>query len=96
MLGYWDEKCPVNTDDPLVKATAYVKKDKVLISIGNFDNIDKSINLTFDWEMLSMNLLEYELTAPFVKDFQEAKTFTFKEPIPVKSKEGWLLILSKK
>lgn len=96
MLGYWDEACPVRTSDPEVKATAYVKPDKVLISIGNFSNQDKSIHLTFDWKALGMNEATVSLEAPFVKDFQQASTFKPNDRIPVKSKEGWLLILSKK
>ncbi len=48
MLGYWDEACPVKTNNPNVKATAYVKPDKVLISIGNFDEKDQNIRLAFN------------------------------------------------
>ena len=96
MLGYWDEACPIKTSDPEVKATAYVKPDKVLISIGNFSNQDKSIHLTFDWKALGMNEATVSLEAPFVKDFQQASTFKLDDRIPVKSKEGWLLVLSRK
>lgn len=95
ILGYWDEACPVRTSDPKVKATAYVKADKVLISIGNFSNQDKSILLTFDWKALGMDKATVSLTAPFVEGFQQPATFKLNEKIPVKSKEGWLLILSK-
>lgn len=96
MLGYWDEACPVRTSNPEVKATAYVKSDKVLISIGNFSNQEKSIYLTFDWKALDMDEAAVSLEAPFVKDFQQASTFKLNDRIPVKSKEGWLLVLSKR
>ena len=43
MLGYWDPDCPVSTSDPDVKATAYVKDGKTLVSIGNFAGKDKTM-----------------------------------------------------
>ena len=96
MLGYWDEKCPVRTSDPEVKATAYVKPDKVLVAIGNFSDQDKTIQLSFDWKALGFDPDQTVLSAPAVTDFQEAHTFQKDEHIFVKSKEGWLLILEKK
>lgn len=96
MLGYWDEACPVRTSDPEVKATTYVKPDQVLISIGNFSAKDKSVKLTFDWKALGFDPAQVTLEAPQVTDFQEARSFRLDESIPVKTKEGWLLILKKK
>ena len=95
MLGYWDEDCPVQTSDPEVKATAYVKPDQVLISIGNFSSKDKSVRLTFNWKALGFDPAQATLEAPQVTDFQEARSFRLDESIPVKTKEGWLLILKK-
>lgn len=43
-----------------------------------------------------MNEATVSLEAPFVKDFQQASTFKLNDRIPVKSKEGWLLVLSKR
>ncbi len=94
MLGYWDEECPVNTNHSNVKATAYVKPGKVLISIGNFDEKDQQIRLAIDWKKLGMNPQKAKLEAPKVVDFQEETSFDLNSNIPVKSKEGWLLILS--
>jgi hypothetical protein len=95
MIGYWDKACPVKTNHPNVKATAYVREGKTLISIGNFDDKDQQIRLSFDWEKLGLDPSKAVLEAPFVADFQEAKTFKPDEIIPVKSKEGWLLIIKK-
>lgn len=96
MRGYWDQSCPVRTDHENVKATAYMKKDKVLISIGNFDAKDQRIRLFFDWKVLGMSPEKAKLTAPEVQDFQQESSFGVDDCIPVKSKEGWLLILSAK
>ena len=96
MLGYWDEDCPVRTSDPEVKATAYVKADQVLVSVGNFSNQDKTVTLSFDWNALGMRPDQVTLEKPEVADFQTAGPLQLQAPIPVKSKEGCLLLLKKK
>jgi hypothetical protein len=93
MIGYWDNACPVKTNHPNVKATVYVREGKTLISIGNFDKKDQDVRLTFDWKKLGLDPSKAVLTAPFVENFQKEQTFKPDELIPVKSKEGWLLIL---
>lgn len=96
MLGYWDEDCPVRTSDPEVKATAYVKADQVLVSVGNFSNQDKTVTLSFDWNALGMRPDQVTLEKPEVADFQTAGSLQLQAPIPVKSKEGCLLLLKRK
>lgn len=94
MLGYWDEFCPIKTSDPEVKATAFVKTNSILISVGNFSESDRNVHLIIDWNSLGMDKTKALLKAPFVNDFQQASTFSLDEMIPIKRKEGLLLILS--
>lgn len=96
MLGYWDEDCPVKTDSPNVKSTAYVKPDQMLISVGNFDSADQTIHLTIDWNALGFDPNKMEIFAPAVKNFQDEKSFSIGEGIKVKAKEGWLLLVREK
>ncbi len=96
MIGYWDKRCPVRTNQPNVKATAYVKADQTLISIGNFDDKDHSIRLIFDWKALGLDPAKVEIQAPEIADFQKAGVFSLNDPVPVKSKQGWLLIVREK
>lgn len=93
MMGYWEPDCPVKTNHPNVKATAYVRAGKTLISIGNFDAEDHAVRLSFDWDKLGVNPSKAVLRAPAVENFQNEQTFRTDSFIPVKSKEGWLLIL---
>jgi hypothetical protein len=93
MIGYWDEACPVTTNYPDVKATVYIRPDKVLISLGNFDVQDRSVRLFIDWKKLGLDASKVTIQAPDVENFQENRIFGINEPIPVKSKEGWLLLL---
>lgn len=96
MIGYWDKECPVQTDNKNVKATVYLKANQTLISIGNFDDKDQGVTLSFDWKALGLDPTKVIVEAPEVKDFQEAKTFKLNDVISVKSKQGWLLILKEK
>jgi hypothetical protein len=67
---------------------------KTLISIGNFDAEEHAVRLSFDWNRLGVNPSKATLRTPEIQNFQHEQTFRPDEPIPVKSKEGWLLILS--
>ena len=96
MLGYWDEECPLTTYDKDIKATAYVKSDKVLISIGNFSKQDKNAKLTINWDAIHMDPSAVRIYAPEVEEFQHAREFQLNEEIPIKKKEGWLIIVEKK
>lgn len=95
MIGYWDKESPVKTSHANVKATVYVKGKQTLIAIGNFDDKDQNIKLSFDWKTLGLTPGNTILDAPEIKDFQQAVTFGVNDTIPVKSKQGWLLILQK-
>ncbi len=93
MVGYWDPACTVTTNDPEVKATTYVKDKEVLVSIGNFDDTDKNIRLNINWKALGMDPATARIEAPEIFNFQKATSFKDGDKIPVRSKEGWLLII---
>ena len=93
MLGYWDPDCPVSTSDPEVKATAYVKDGMTIVSIGNFSERDKTVSLTIDWKAIGINPASAVITAPKLPAFQEETVFKAGQRIPVKAKEGWMLVI---
>ena len=106
MVGYWDPDCPVWTSDPEVKATAYIKDDKVIVSIGNFSAKDKTITLGVNWKNLGMDPATAKVSAPEIQNFQEGRSFaplrmtgsermTGSVTIPVESKKGWMILIEK-
>lgn len=95
MVGYWDPECAVTTNDPEVKATTYVKDDAVLVCVGNFSDKDKEVRLSVDFNKLGFDPATARLLAPAVMNFQEGGTFKADDVFPVKSKEGFMVILSK-
>ena len=99
MVGYWDPDCPVAISDPEVKATAYVKEDSVLVSIGNFSDRDKNVTLNIDWKAIEMDPAKAKISAPEIQNFQEERSFdelrmTGGVRIPVESKKGWMILIS--
>lgn len=96
MKGYWSPSCPVKTENPDVLATAYVKKDTVLVSIASWAEDIVLCKLEIDWETLGMNPENMQFHAPFIKEFQGKTTFKPTDMIPVEPGKGWLLILSEK
>ncbi len=94
MVGYWSPNCPLKTDHKDVLATAYVKKESVLISIASWAKDAVLCSLKIDWKRLGMDPEKAQLYAPYIKDFQGRITFDPKETIPVEPGKGWLLILT--
>jgi hypothetical protein len=93
MLGYWDPKCPVRTDNPDVLATAYVRKGKALIALANWAPQATQARLKIDWKALGLDPANCVLKAPAVRGVQEAREFAPDAVIPVEHLKGWMLVL---
>ncbi|MGB8952064.1 MAG: glycoside hydrolase domain-containing protein, partial [Candidatus Aminicenantales bacterium] len=93
MVGYWVSSSPVRTGHKDVLATAYVKKDRVLISLASWAKDPVDVSLIIDWKSLGIDLGKAKLYAPFIPDFQEEALFQPADRIPLEPGKGWLLIL---
>jgi len=93
MKGFWDRDPLVVTGQPDVKATAYIHRDRVLISIGNFTDQMEEVILQIDWDQLDLDPGQVRFRAPEIEDFQEARSFGIGDPVPIESRRGWLLYL---
>ena len=93
MIGYWVDDCPVKTNNEKVLATVYKKQGSTLVSIGSWADADTTVQLKIDWQKLGIDPSKAIITAPEIKNFQQAKTFSIDEGIPVTKAKGWLLII---
>lgn len=93
MIGYWSENCPVKTDNSQVPVTVYKKNGKVLVSLASWATADTAVKLQIDWNKLGIDPARATITAPDIRNFQPARSFTAQEPIPVQKNKGWLLII---
>ena len=92
MIGWWDEACPVKTDDPNVLATVYKKKGRTLIALASWSPEETNVRLSMDWEALGLDPKQAMLHAPAVDGYQTESTFTPETAIPVQPGRGWLLV----
>ena len=93
MSGPWDEDPVIKTDHPDVKATAYIKEDRVLISVGNFSDDPQEVKLQIDCEKIGIDPDGAILTAPEIEDFQQGQQFNLTDPMLIQPRKGYLLYL---
>jgi hypothetical protein len=96
MIGYWAPSCPVKTGSKDILATAYIKKDKVLISIASWAKKSERRRLEIDWDFLGLDRNQAQISAPAIQGFQDSAIFKTSDEIPVEPGKGWLLVLSEK
>ena len=93
MLGYWNPKCPVSTENDQAKATVYVRKDgEILVSLATWYPADRKYIVAVNKEYLGIEG-DYELYAPPIEGFQEEAVFSSQELIPSKAGRGWLFVI---
>jgi len=93
MVGYWDKDAVVITSNKDVKATAYLKNGKMMISIASWANTTTKVRLNIDWNAVGIDDKKVKMYAPEIENFQPEKTFNIGDEISVSPKKGWLLII---
>ncbi len=96
MIGYWVENNPVKTNNPDVLATVYKKDKSALVSIASWATDDVNIRLQIDWKALGIDPSKASITAPEVKNFQHAASFTDGQDIKVEKGRGWMIVIKEK
>jgi len=92
MIGYWDENCPVVSDNRNIKATVYQNEDFSIVALGNFSHVDQECKINIDWESLNLDKNKTEMFSPFIEDFQEEGKY-FSNSIKLESDKGLLLVI---
>ena len=95
-IGYWSEDCPVTTGYRQAPASVYKKEDRLMVAVANWDDEHKELWVNVDWHSLGMNRDEMVFRAPRIKDFQEERTYSTWEKIPVAAGKGIVLIIEEK
>lgn len=93
VMGFWMDDPIISTNQDDVKATTFVKKNEVLVSIGNYSKENKNIYLNVDWKRINMNPSTTTIEVPEIQNFQKKRTIKLNDPIYVEAKKGLLLIL---
>jgi hypothetical protein len=93
MIGYWVPDSPVKTDRQDVRATVYQGKNRSLVAVASWVPVPVEVKLEIDWKKLGINPDLARIIAPAVRDFQDTRTFSATQPIPVAPGKGWLLVI---
>lgn len=95
MIGYWAHSSPVSTGSKKILATTYKAKDRAIVALASWDDNKADVRLSIDWKAFGMNPAEANIYAPAIENFQEERTFSPDEAIPVAPGRGWLLVIEK-
>ncbi len=93
MVGYWNREPLVKTSDPLVLATVYKEKNKLLIAVASWAKDTTRIKLIIDWQKIGWKPRNVTFTAPPIKNFQPAVQWKEGDDITISPKKGWLLLV---
>ena len=93
MSGYWEENCPVKTDNEKVLATAYVHQGKALISVASWASETVKVKLNIDWKAIGIDPFKAKFTIPAVKNFQQGQPFSKEGTLEIAPTKGFLLIV---
>ncbi|HET6559004.1 MAG TPA: glycoside hydrolase domain-containing protein [Prolixibacteraceae bacterium] len=91
--GYWDAANPAKTDNKDVLASAYLKKDKVMIALGNWTDKEKKVSLELDWKKLGMDSAKAKIVIPQIENLQGEGVADIKNLI-IPASKGLILIIS--
>lgn len=95
MIGYWDNLCPVETNNSNVLATAYVKKDKVLISVASWTQSKADVKLMINWKALGLSPEKVSISSPEIVGFQKANKYKINDIITVEPAKGLLILIER-
>ena len=96
MIGYWEDEPIVKTNNPDIKATAYVNDGEMLISVASWADKGIDVVLEINWAAIGLDKSKVNFHAPEIKNFQIEKSFEIHEPIPLEPKKGLLIIVDEK
>ncbi len=92
MIGYWDPRCPVRSDDPDIAASVYRGPKDAIIAVGSWSAGAKTTaELRIDWRALGLDPAACRVTAPAIEGFQAAAEFSPGEPFPIEGGKGLIL-----
>jgi len=93
MIGYWVPTCPVKTDHQDVLATVYRRQQRTLVALASWAKAPVECQLQIDWQAMGLEPSKAKISAPAIKDFQEAASFKPGDAIPIETGRGWLLFI---
>lgn len=93
MRGYWDERCPVKTDNASIPATVYINGDKALLVLANWTDVPQAANITLDENLLGFKPSSYVL--PEIADTQSGEKISSLTRCEIPGRSGMFILMEK-
>lgn len=93
MRGYWDERCPVKTDNKDIPATVYINGDKALVVLANWTDLPQKAKITLDEELLGFKPSSYVL--PEIRNTQWEGKLSSLNQCEIMGRGGMIILLEK-
>lgn len=96
MIGYWDKKNPLKTNNPNVKASIYKSVNEIIIAIANWADRDEKAEIIIDWPEFEIDKNNIEAFIPEIIDFQLEQTNVLLDNLVIPAEKGFLIVLKNK
>ncbi len=94
MLGFWQESCPVNVCNDLVKATAYVHKgQRIAIAVASWAPERVAVRIELDWATVGLAPDRASITIPEISFFQTATGEVSLDSVSIEPGKGWIIVI---
>ena len=71
-VGFWQDHVPVKVKIKGIKASVYIKKNKTLIALASWNDINTKRTLEIDWQALGLKKSEVKMYAPQIDGIQKS------------------------
>lgn len=93
MYGYWDDRCPVKTNNANLPSTVYVNGDKALVVVANWTDLPQTCKFTIDEKVLGFKPSKASL--PEINRIQWGRGFNIHSSSEVLGRSGLFILLEK-
>ena len=94
--GYWEEDCPVHTDNRKAFASVFRGDGEAIIAVANWTDKPQKVALVADYEKLGISPSSAEIFIPAIKDFQEEQKNVNLKALSLDGKKGFLIVIRNK
>ncbi len=93
MIGFWDENCPVSTNNSEMVATVYKGAEKSIIAVANWTDKDITGKLEIDWDKLGLEAENSKIYIPAIGEYQDARQLKLSSQLTIEGGKGFLIII---
>ncbi len=96
MIGYWDKKNPIKTNNANLKVSIYKGEYEIIIAIANWTDKNEEAELIIDWSKLAVDKNNIEVFIPEIIEFQSEQKDVLLDSLVIPAEKGFLIILKDK